>query len=222
MERFYPFAAIEADTDNIDAIAVTNAEEIGRILTGDLECERAATLRRYIETDLSLRSYEKLLVRWTEALALYSRMESEKKYEECMFRAVQVFEHCFLARVSLLAIAEQMEQYLRHLTVVTPGKWFKSCDLLTTFSNVEETFVMYPHVQSVEADRLISGAHARFGLDKVPAGAKTRQSELREQLEWAKAQTLGLLAFVTYLLDKIVVWDNLRHVVVSGFGHIFN
>lgn len=221
VERFYPFVSIEADTDNIDDFATANAEEIGRILTGDLEGERPATLRRYIETDLSLRSYEKLLVRWTEALVLYSRMQSEQKYEECMFRAVQVFEHCILARVSLLALAGQMEQFLRRLAVVTPTKWFKSRDLLATFSNVEETFVMYPHVQSVEADRLISGAHAQFGLDKVLASAKAKQSELREQLEWAKAQTLGLLAFITYLLDKIIGWDHLRHFMVSWFHRIF-
>ena len=70
VERFYPFVSMEVGSDNIDAFAAANAEEIGRILTGDLEGERSATLRRYVETDLSLRPYEKLLVRWTEALAL--------------------------------------------------------------------------------------------------------------------------------------------------------
>jgi hypothetical protein len=222
VERFYPFVSILADTQDIDDFATANAEEIGRILTGDLEGERPATLRKYIETDLSLRSYEKLLVRWTEALVLYSRMRSEQYYEECMFRAAQVFEHCILARVALLALAEQMEQFLRRLTIVTPRKWFKSRDLLATFSNVEESFVMYPHVQSVEADRLISAAHTQFGLDKVLASAKAKQSELRERLEWAKAQTLGLLAFITYLLDKIIGWDNVRHFILNGFHRIFH
>jgi hypothetical protein len=221
VERFYPFVAIEVDSDDINGFAVANAEEIGRILTGDLEGERPATLRRYIETDLSLRAYEKLLVRWTEALVLYSRMESEQKYEECMFRAVQVFEHCILARVSLLALAEQMEKFMRHLAFVTPAKWFKSRDLLANFSNIEETFVTHPRVQSVEADRLISDAHAQFGIDKVLAGAKAKQSELRDQLEWAKTQTLGFLAFITYLLDKIIGWDHLRHFVASGLHHVF-
>jgi hypothetical protein len=221
VERFYPFVSMEADTENIDDYAIANAEEIGRILTGDLEGERPATLRKYIQADLSLRSYEKLLVRWTEALVLYSRMKSEQHYEECMFRAVQIFEHCILARVALLALAEQMEQFLRRLTIVTPPKWFKSRDLMATFSNVEESFVMYPHVQSVEADRLISDAHTQFGLDKVLASAKAKQSELRDRLEWAKAQTLGLLAFVTYLLDKIIGWENVRHFILSGLHRIF-
>jgi hypothetical protein len=221
VERFYPFVAVQVDSDDIERFATSNAEEIGQILTGDLEGERPATLRTYIETDLSLRSYEKLLVRWTEALALYSRMDSDKKYEECMFRAVQVFENCVLARVSLLALAGQMDQFMRHMAFVTPAKWTRSRDLLASFSNVEETFVMYPGVQSVEADRLISGAHAQFGIDKVLAGAKAKQSELRDQLEWAKTQTLGLLALLTYLLDKIIGWENVRCWVASGFHHIF-
>jgi hypothetical protein len=34
-ERFYPFVAMEADTDDIDGFAAANAEEIGRILTGN-------------------------------------------------------------------------------------------------------------------------------------------------------------------------------------------
>jgi hypothetical protein len=221
-ERFYPFVAIEADTDDVDGFAAANAEELGRILTGDLEGERPATLRKYIDGDLSLRSYEKLLVRWTEGLVLYSRMDSQEKYENCMFRALQVFEHCILARVSLLTVAEQIEQFQRHLSAVTPAKWLKSRELLTTFSNIEETFVMYPSVQSVEADRLISGALSQFGLSKVVAHAKAKQSELREQLEWAKAQTLGFLAFITYLLDKIVGWDQVRHLIVSEYHHLFH
>jgi hypothetical protein len=221
-ERFYPFVAMEADTDDIDGFAAANAEEIGRILTGNLGEERPAKLRQYIEGDLSQRSYEKLLIRWTDGLAIYSRIEPKEKYENSMFRAVQVFEHCILARVSLLAVAEQIDEFQRHLAVVTPTKWFKSRDLLASFSNIEESFVMYPRVQSVDADRLITGAQAQFGLDKVLAGAKAKQSELREQLEWAKTQTLGLLAFITYLLDKIVGWDNLRDsivAVVSGGVH---
>jgi hypothetical protein len=81
---------------------------------------------------------------------------------------------------------------------------------------------MYPSVQSVEADRLISGALSQFGLSKVVAHAKAKQSELREQLEWAKAQTLGFLAFITYLLDKIVGWDLVSHLIVSEYHHLFH
>ena len=220
IERYYPFVAIQVDTDDIDEYAKANAEEIGRILTLDWEQERPTTLRKYVETDLSLRSYEKLLIRWTDALALYARMEDEEKYEKCMFRAVQLFEHCILARVSLRALAGDMETFLRHLAVVTPAKWYRSRDLLATFASAEETFVMYPHVQSVEADRLITAAGDQFGLAKVLASAQTKQSEFRERLEWAKSQTLGLLAVVIYSVDKVIRWGRLEAWVHSGFDHM--
>ncbi len=222
VERFYPFVAVMADTEAIDEFATANAVEIGRILTGDLEGERTATLRKYIENDLSQRSYEKLLIRWTEAFALYSRLDSEKKYEECMFRAVQVFEHCILARVSLLAITEQMEKFLHHLLFLTPAKWIKSRSLLTGFSNIEDVFVMYPRVQSVEADRLIGAAHAQFGLEKVLDAAKAKQAELREQLDWAKALSLGLLAFIAYLADKMKDWVLTGEWLATGFHKVFH
>lgn len=210
-DRYYPFVAIRADADDVDAFATQNAEEIGRLLTGNLEGERPSDLCRYVEDDLSRRRYEKLLLLWTDALALYSRTEPEEQYERCMFRAVQVYENCILARVSLLALSERMDRFQRHLFFVTPWAWFRSRELLATFSSVEEVFVMYPLVQSVEADRLIATAHVRFGLDKVLAGTKAKQAELREQMEWAKAQTLGLIAVGVYVLDKIVGWDNVRH-----------
>jgi hypothetical protein len=73
--------------------------------------------------------------------------------------------------------------FMRHLAVVTPAKWSKSRDLLANISNNEETFVMYRRVQSVEAKRLISGAPAQFGTDKVLAGAREKHSECREGLE---------------------------------------
>ncbi len=121
----------------------------------------------------------------------------------------------------MLALTEQMEQFTRHLAVLTPAKWYRSRELLGSFSAVEENFVMYPRVQSVEADRLISSAHAQFGTDKALASAKAKQSEVRDRLEWARAQTLGLLAFITYLLDKIIGWDHIRHLVVAELRRIF-
>ena len=104
---------------------------------------------------------------------------------------------------------------------MTSSKWSKSRDLLENFSNIEETSVIYPRVQSAEAERLISGAHARFGVDKALAGAKAKHSEFRGRLEWAKTQTLGFLAFITYLPDKIIDWENIRHFVAGGFHHSF-
>jgi hypothetical protein len=40
---------------------------------------------------------------------------------------------------------------------------------------------------------------------------------MQDQLQWAKAQTLGLVALLSYLLDKVIGWDNLKN--LSGKRH---
>jgi hypothetical protein len=220
IERYYPFLAIQADTSDLQKFTSLNAEELGRLLTGDLEGERSATLRNYVDDDLSLRSYEKLFLRWTDALAVYSQI-GEEKYENCIFRAQQVFEHCVLARVSLLALAARADRLSRHLTVLTVGKWFESRKLLASFSSTEEAFVMYPRVQSVEADRMISAAHKKFGIERVASAAEARKNELQDQLQWAKAQTLGLLALLSYLFEKVGGWEFVKGFVGNAMRHLF-
>lgn len=212
-DRIYPFVAIQADTDpeELDAFASAHAVELGRILTGDLEGERPATLKQYVDSDLSKRAYEKLFLRWTEALALYARLHSEEFYEECMFRAVQIFEHCILGQVSLVSVLERLDHFSRRLLLVTPRKWFRARDLFTALAEAETTFVVYPKTQSVEADRLLTAAHNQFGLPSFLSSAKAKGVEVREQFEWAKTQSLALIAVLTYLLDKIVGWDNIKH-----------
>ena len=220
IDRIYPFLAVQIDTDEdtLDSVAEANAEELGRLLTGDLEGERASTLRRYIEADLSRRAYEKLFLRWTEALAVYSRQD-DKIYENCMFRAVQIFEHCILAQVSLVSIMERMESFSRGLMLVTPWNWFSSRALFTALGSAETTFVIYPRTQSVEANRLLGEAQNQFGLAAFLASAKSKGAEVRDQFQWAKTQTLALIAVATYVLDKIVGWDNVKCWVAALFYH---
>jgi hypothetical protein len=220
VDRIYPFLAIQLDTDpdQLDAAVQARAEELGRLLTGGLEGERPATLKQYIEADLSRRSYEKLFLRWTEALAVYSRLDKDL-YERCMFRAAQLFEHCILAQVSLVSIIEHMDRFSRRLMVVTPSNWFRSRELFTALATTETTFIIYPRTQSVEANRLLAAAQDQFGLAAFLSSAKSKGAEVREQFEWAKTQTLALIAVLTYLLDKIIGWDHVKHWVAALFLH---
>lgn len=220
IDRIYPFLALQIDTDEeeLDSVADANAEELGRLLTGDLEGERASTLKHYIDADLSRRAYEKLFLRWTEALAVYSRQDDEF-YENCMFRAVQIFEHCILAQVSLVSIMERMERFSRGLMVVTPWNWFGSRALFAALASAETTFIIYPRTQSVEANRLLGEAQTQFGLAAFLASAKSKAAEVQEQFQWAKTQTLALIAVGTYVLDKIVGWDNVKCWVAALFHH---
>lgn len=220
-DRVFPFLSIQVNTDaeNLDAFATANAVELGRFLTGDLEGERSSTLKQYIVADLSQRTYEKLFLRWTEALAVYARLKSPKFYDNCMFRAVQIFEHCILGQLSLVSALEKMNRFSRRLALVTPGKWLRARELFISLADAEFTFIIYPRTQSVEAKRLLAAAHDQFGLGNFLASAKAKGDELREQFEWGKTQTLGLIAVVTYLLDKIIGWDKIKYWISTLFSH---
>jgi hypothetical protein len=211
-DRIYPFVSVQANTEtkDLDAFTTSHAVELGRILTSDLEGERPSTLKQYIESDLSLRAYEKLFLRWTEALAVYARLDSEEFYENCMFRAVQIFEHCILGEVSLVSALERMDRFSRRLALVTPSKWFRARELFISLADAESVFIVYPRTQSVEAKRLLVAAHDQFGLSNFLTSAKAKGAELRDQFEWAKTQTLGLIAVSTYLVDKIIGWDKMK------------
>jgi hypothetical protein len=127
-----------------------------------------------------------------------------------MFRAVQIFEHCILGQVSLVSALERMDRFSRHLFLVTPRKWFQAHALFASLADAEYDFVVYPQAQSVEANRLLKEAQNQFGLSDFLASAKAKSAELQNRFEWAKAQTLGLIAVLTYMFDKIVGWDGLK------------
>ena len=74
----------------------------------------------------------------------------------------------------------------------------------------ESVFFVYPRTQSVEATQLLAAAHKQFGLGDFLTSAKTKGTEARSQFEWAKTQTLGMIALVTYLLDKIIGWEKMK------------
>jgi hypothetical protein len=169
-DRIYPFVSIQANTnvEDLDDFATSNAVELGRLLTSDLEGERPSTLKEYIGLDLSLRAYEKLFLRWTEALAVYAYLDSVEFYEACMFRAVQIFEHCVLGQVSLVSALERMDRFSRRLALVTPRKWLRARELFISLADAEFVFVVYPRTQSVEANRLLVAAHNQFGLGMLP------------------------------------------------------
>lgn len=221
IERQYPFIALELDAGDVTGVCRANSEYLGRIFTGDHEGERAEVLRSYIDRDLSRRSYEVLLIRWTEALAIYQRMDNQEFYEKCLLRAMQVFEHCILGRATMRSIDESARSLAQRLAtqlfILTPGTWAEEHRIETWFSEAEQIFAASPKVQSVEADRLVSNADDEFGIPKAILAARAQVENVRGQVQWAKAQTLAIIGLATYVIDKIIGWENLRHAVVHGW-----
>lgn len=222
IERQYPFIAMELSSDDLTGVCRANSEYLGRIFTGDHEGERTEILRSYVDRDLSHRSYEVLLLRWTEALAIYRRMENQEFYEKCFLRAMQVFEHCILGRATMRSIEERArslaQRLAQQLFILTPRTWAEEHRIETWFSESEQIFAASPKVQSVEADRLVSSADDEFGIPKAVLAAKAQVESVRSQVQWAKAQTLASIGLATYVIDKIIGWDNLRRAVLD-LGH---
>ncbi|MGP0096105.1 MAG: hypothetical protein ACLPHI_03655 [Terriglobales bacterium] len=99
-DRQYPFIAIRARTGDLDAFCKDNATDLGRVFTGNYEDEEPRYLDQYVnaENNISRRRYERLYVRWTDALAVYSDSVDESEYEKTLFRAVLLFENCIILR----------------------------------------------------------------------------------------------------------------------------
>src|SRR5262245_15823987 len=97
-DRDYPFVGVWADEDLPTLMSDGRAAELGCILTGNMEKSEESVLRHLIQSgNLSTRSYERLFVRWTDALGVYGPQSDENEYLLTLFRGIQVFEACILA-----------------------------------------------------------------------------------------------------------------------------
>ena len=145
-------------------------------------------------------------------------MDNQEFYEKCFLRAMQVFEHCVLGRATMRSLEERARSLAQMLAsqlfILTPRAWLEEHRIETRFSEAEQIFASSPKVQSVEADRLVSGADNEFGIPKAVLAAKAQVENVRSQVQWAKAQTLAFIGVATYVVDKIIGWEHIRHAVL--------
>ena len=205
VERHYPFVAIQAEASDLPQFCANNAEDLGRLFTGDYESEDPSCLKEYISGNLSRRSYERLLIRWTEALAVYAGDISEDQYENSLFRAVQVFEACIMVRALFRKISKRADSMKRKLIVFTPHPWAVK-GIMNSMAAAEETFIVSPPVSSVEAERLLLTSYERFGIGKTVESARRVCESLDNRFQWVKAQILGGVAVAVFVIDTLLKW----------------
>lgn len=197
-ERDYPFLAlrVRGAGQDLDRVCRENAATLGWLLTGNYEEESTARLEGYINgangTNISTRGVERLFMRWTDALAVYSKTEL---YEPLMFRGAQVYETCTLARRLVATLTTRMER--------SRSPW--PVRLLEAATRIRRELAISLPVQSDEALHLMSTAYACFGLERIWAMLEEARKSLESRSQWTKAQLLALVGVSAYLLEKLGV-----------------
>jgi hypothetical protein len=206
IDRHFPFIALRIATHDIEAFATEHAEELGRLLTGGYDYETRALLQEHVRRNISRRQYERLFLTWTDALGVYDETVDDHTYELTFMRALQVFEACIVVRRILKSLEHDIDQLLPRLTILRPHPWQVN-RLQQRFKDAERELIVSPPIGSVEAELLLGEAFQRFGIDRLRSSASNAFDVLERRFQWAKTQFLVGLGVLTYLLDKLKIFD---------------
>ncbi len=205
-ERIYPFTAIRVGDAELGRLWQSEAEALGTILTGGYGHDEPATLREAVAANLSTRTYERLVLTWSDALALYDEESEDDVFELTLCRAVQLCETCILIRRMLRSTREEIDRVLPSITFWRPRPWTVN-RIAERLAWIEHEFVASPDVSSPEAQRLLDGAYRSFGIADKLAGTKQSYAALEQRFQWAKTQLFAGVALTAYVLDKFKVFD---------------
>jgi predicted esterase len=204
-DRVYPFVTLTVDSDDLADYTLTNTEELGKIFTGYFEEDEREYLVELMKNNLSKRRYERLFLRWTDVLAIYSSRIGTEQQEKTMLRAAQLYETCILVNRLCKNLSDEADALSSKLRFPLPRPW--STDrILKSFLEIERQFLVAPPVQSVEAGGLLNGTYKSFGIDDVLGGARNSCQFLESRFQWSKTQFLVTLGLLAYLLDKFEVF----------------
>jgi hypothetical protein len=223
LEREYPFVAITIDPDpddpdagDVEQYTNAHAKEIGRLFTGGREHEESARLEQYASENISWRGYERLYMRWTDALGVYSksidridpdRIDSDTRIKT-IARAVQLFEICVLVRRILRNASQDISTLSASLTFLNAYPFSSNSrlanQLLAQFTTTELQYLVSPPVRSVEAEWLIHQAAEKFGIVRLIDATRTNYEQLDRRLQWIKAQWLAATAVMTFVANLLV------------------
>jgi hypothetical protein len=209
VERHYPFLSVQLDVADLPGFVLEHTDEVAAWLTGGYERESRERRRQEVgpEANLSVRGYEQIFMRWTDALALYGA-EAGDDYEVAKLRAAQLFEHCILARRLFRSDARDIAELSSRagiLTVPVVSKgWRHANAVLVGFSRAELELVTAPPVASVEAQLLVQGAVERFGIPELVDDTRRGHALLDRRLQWVRAEWLAVLAVLAFLVNALI------------------
>ena len=229
-ERKYVFVAIRVDTTNLTDFCHDELAKVTSWFTGSYEHESPERQNELIgpDSNLSRRSYERLFMRSTDALALYNldvvQTESardrlrrgvrlhpdlDQNYRLARCRAAQLFEHCIITRRILrtdnrrISRLSTKSRLIRSAPVVS-GNWRRANAVLSAFSQAELEMVTAPPVRSVEAEELVRATIERCGIPALVEDTRRGYDLLERRLQWARGQWLAFIAVCAFIANALI------------------
>ena len=210
--RITTVLAVQVDTDNLDGFvsANANAENIGRLFTGDKELERSSKLAAYAtDADVSERRFERIYVRWTDALAVYDT--TTDLMDPASTRVVRLVETGILMRRLLRETAFEAEKVMSSIRPWTfpwlTGAQKQAEHLRRTMAEADLTTSVAPPIHSVEGERLLAQTLAAFDVPRLHKDVRHALSELDRRLEWQRVRWLAVIAVLAFLANAaIAIW----------------
>jgi hypothetical protein len=210
--RITTVLTVQVDTDNLDDFVSSNsnAENIGRLFTGDEELERSSKLAAYAtDADVSGRRFERIYVRWTDALAVYDT--TTDLMDPASMRVVRLVETGILMRRLLRETAFEAEKVMSSIRPWTFPWLARSQEraehLRRTMAEADLTTSVAPPIHSVEGGRLLAQTLAAFDVPRLHKDVRHALSELDRRLEWQRVRWLAVVAVLVFLANAaIAIW----------------
>jgi hypothetical protein len=230
-ERNYVFLAVRVDAPDLTDVCRDEAAAVASWFTGGYEHE---SLERELdlvsaESNMSRRSYERLFMRWTDALALYNldtvrsdfardklrrgealpHPDFDRDYRLVRCRAAQLFEHCILARRIFRTDGRRIAKLSTKTSVVrsapvVSNNWRQANTALSSFSQAEFEMVTAPPVRSVEAGDLIRAAIEHCGIPTLVDDTHRGYDLLERRLQWVRGQWLAVIAVCAFIANAVL------------------
>jgi hypothetical protein len=200
-ERFYPFLVLWLETDDIKAYGESQPATVGRFLTGGVGSDEEEYLAQLASASLRHRSGEHVLMRWTNALVMYSVNAEESDIAST--RVLQVFEYLILRRRQLRSLVSRSDMVLRRVTLSRPHRLLSANRVIRDFSALEASLITIP-AQSMDASELLVDASNAFGLDNLLDESRHGVEFLERRLQWVKAQWLFILGLAVFTINTVL------------------
>ena len=205
--RITTLLAVRVDTDDLDELVASNAVDLGRLWTGNIEDERPEHLAAYAtDENISRRRFERIYLRWSDALVVYDR--TTEQAAPASMRVAQLVETGILMRRLLREAAFETETVMRSIrpwTLPWLSRSLKQAEhLRQILADAELMTSVAPPTHSIEGERLLARTLEAFDIPKLQATVGYALGELDRRLAWQRVKWLAGIAVLAFLVNTTI------------------